>query len=114
MAGSGWYQKSIINVSIKADPQFSGDCSQGHEVSRHACFLGVRAETDIPFTNSLADSQFGYVVGYCCRFNGVSLHIHAHNQSIPDIYMVNKNTGTREVFQQKTSKKNAPKSYQIE
>ena len=78
-------RNAIINVSIKTDPQFSGDCSQGHEgiPGMHA-FLGVRAETDIPFANSLADSQFGYVVGYCCRFNGVSLHIHAHNQSIPD------------------------------
>ena len=52
-----------MNVSIKADFQFSGGCSQGHEsIPGMQAFLGARAKTDISFANPLADSQFGGVV----------------------------------------------------
>jgi len=56
-------RNAIINVNIKADPQFSGDCSQGHEgIPGFAPLLGAWAKAGISFANSLSAAQFGRVI----------------------------------------------------
>ena len=62
-----------MNVSIKADPQFSGSCSQGHEsIPGMQAFLGARAETDIPFADPLADaSSFDHNMALRARFAAI-------------------------------------------